>query len=201
VVVVDDGSESAAAAAVLAAVRAMPQVVVLGHAINYGKGAALKTAFRQLALQQPVVDTVITAAADGRYSAADILTLAQVASGQRDALVLGVRRRAVEMPSLRRLRKWLLEQAFWLRTRRRLHDLQTGLRALPRDLMLEALMLHSNGYEFDAALLRRAVAWSREVIEVPIGTHYAAGATSSRFRPWRDGARVLAVLLGPVDRH
>lgn len=200
VVIVDDGSAEGSAL-VLEALHDMPQVLVLHHAINYGKGAALKTAFRQLAQRQPLVDTVVTAAADGRHGAADILIVAQVAAAQRDALVLGVRRRAVDMPSLRRLRKWLLERAFWLRTRRRLHDLQTGLRGVPRDVMLEALTLHSNGYEFDAALLRRAVAWQREVVEVPIDTCYGDGAETSRFRPWRDGFKVLVNLLGPVDWH
>lgn len=200
VMIVDDGS-SASSSAVLQALRDMPRVQILRHAITYGKGAALKTAFRQLALQQPVVDTVVTAAADGRYRAEDILSVAKIAAGRQDALVLGVRHRVVDMPLLRRWNKWLLGQLFWLRTRRRLHDLQTGLRGLPRDLMLEALTLHSNGYEFDAALLRRAVALEREVIEVPIDTGYGDGAASSRFRPWRDGFKVLATLLGPVDWH
>lgn len=204
VLVVDDGSTNAsdpAASSVLEALRAMPQVLVLEHAINFGKGAALKTAFRQLALQQPVVETVVTAAADGRHGIEDILAVARAAASQPDALVLGVRRRAVAMPMLFRWRKWLLEQLFWLRTRRRLHDPLTGLRGLPRDLMLEGLTLHSNGYDFDAALLRRAVAWDRPVIEMPIATCYDAGIASSRFRPWRDGFKVLARLIGRVERH
>ena len=200
VMIVDDGSTESSSI-VLQALQDMPRVLMLHHAMRCGKGAALKTAFHQLVLQQPMVDTVVTATADGRYSAEDILVVANVAAAQRDALVLGVRRRVLEMPFLRRWRKWLLGRLFRLRTGRQLHDPQTGLRGLPRDLMLEALTLQSNGYEFDAALLRRAVALEREVVEVPIDTGYGDGAPVSRFRSWRGGFKVLTRLLGPVDWH
>ena len=200
VMVVDDGSD-ASTTPVFDALAGLAGVRVLHHAINYGKGAALKTAFRELVLQSRTVETVVTAAADGRHRADDVAAIVAAARGKPQAMVLGVRRRRGQLSAGERLLKRVMEGAFRLRTGCRLHDLQTGLRALPRDLVLEALTVHANGYEFDAALLRRGVAWEREVVEVPITTAYGEGREHSHFRPWRDSARVFAGLLGRLERH
>ena len=45
VIVVDDGSTEPGSQAIFDALRAMPGLEVLAHAVNRGKGAALKTAF------------------------------------------------------------------------------------------------------------------------------------------------------------
>jgi hypothetical protein len=186
---------------VFAALSAIDGVTVLEHAINFGKGAALKTAFRELVQRRPLVEAVVTVAADGCHSAADVVALAEVAGRREAVFVLGVRRGLAEMPFGFRLRKRLQELAFWLRTRRRFHDLQTGLRAVPRELVLEALLLRSNGYDFDAALLRRAVSWGGEIIEITIDTRFSEGRVGSRFRPWVDSFKVLVALLGPARNH
>jgi len=72
---------------------------------------------------------------------------------------------------------------------------------VPRELVLEALLLRSNGYDFDAALLRRAVSWGGEIIEITIDTRFAQGRHGSRFRPWVDSFKVLMALLGPAQNH
>lgn len=203
VLVVNDGSGEDSAE-VFAALSAIDGVRVLRHAITFGKGAALKTAFRELVQRRPLVEVVVTVAADGCHRAADVAAVAQAAgtAGRGDAVfVLGVRRGLTEMSFGYRLRKRLQELAFWMRARRGFHDLQTGLRAVPRELVLEALLLRSNGYDFDAALLRRAVSWGGEIVEITIDTRFSEGRAESRFRPWRDSIKVLMALLGPAQRH
>ena len=200
VLVVDDGSGEGATG-IFTALAAIDGVRVLQHAINFGKGAALKTAFRELVQLRPLVEVVVTVAADGCHSVGDVVAIAGVAARREAVFVLGVRRGLADMSFGYRLRKRLQELAFWLRTRRRFHDLQTGLRAVPRELVLEALLLRSNGYDFDAALLRRAVSWGGEIIELAIETRFAQGRVDSRFRPWYDSFKVLMALLGPAQNH
>jgi hypothetical protein len=198
--VVDDGSGEQSMG-VLLALAGIPGVRVLHHAMPCGKGAALKTAFRTLLTDYPLVECVVMAAADGRYRAEDIGMLAAVANRVPPVLVLGVRRGVAGLGVACRVRKWVLDTGFWLRTGCWLHDAQTGLRVLPRDLLLEALTLSSNGCEFDTALLRRGVAWGGEIVEIAIDSQYTEFGDGPRPRPWRDFWRILGALIGRMERQ
>ena len=66
IIVVDDGS-SAACRAIFERLKALPGVVVLAHAVNRGKGHALKTAFNHFLLNAPPDSPgVVTADAGSR---------------------------------------------------------------------------------------------------------------------------------------
>src|SRR5689334_23087678 len=71
IVVVDDGS-GPEFAAVFAAAAALPNVELLRHAVNLGKGAALKTAFNHVLCVYPDLAGVVTADADGQHHPDDI---------------------------------------------------------------------------------------------------------------------------------
>src|SRR5258708_959812 len=76
IIIVDDGSGSDFAA-IFAAVAELPGVVVLRHAVNLGKGAALKTGLNYFLLQKNDLAGVITADADGQHRVDDILAVAK----------------------------------------------------------------------------------------------------------------------------
>src|SRR5581483_6726674 len=75
IVVVDDGS-GAWFRARFDEAAAHPQVRVLRHAINLGKGAALKTGINGILCDYPGTSTVVTADADGQHAADDVVAVA-----------------------------------------------------------------------------------------------------------------------------
>ena len=65
--------------------------MVLHHAHNRGKGAALKTGLEEITKHLPEMQGVVTADADGQHSPADILAVAKKMLEHPDSLVLAVR--------------------------------------------------------------------------------------------------------------
>src|SRR5947208_8968534 len=75
IVVVDDGS-GPEFAAIFERLETYPLVQVVRHAVNLGKGAALKTGFNYALVHSPDAVGIVTADADGQHAPADILRLA-----------------------------------------------------------------------------------------------------------------------------
>src|SRR6516162_7051666 len=71
IVIVDDGS-GPEFRDVFARAAAVPNVQLHRHAVNLGKGAALKTAFNHVLCSMPDVVGVVTADADGQHHPDDI---------------------------------------------------------------------------------------------------------------------------------
>ncbi|MBM3785656.1 MAG: glycosyltransferase family 2 protein [Acidobacteria bacterium] len=153
-VVVDDGS-GPEFAGTFASLRAMDRVEVFDHAVNLGKGAALKSGFNRILTSGGNVTAILTADADGQHKPADILRLAAAHASQPDRLILGVRSFNGAVPFRSRLGNTVSRWVFHALTGCALRDTQTGLRVWPRALCLEALRLPFNGYEFEfEALLK-----------------------------------------------
>src|ERR1700744_4512427 len=76
--VVDDGSGPWFRARFDEVAR-LPQVDVVRHAVNLGKGAALKSGINAILCEFPDVGAVVTADADGQHAPEDILAVAQMA--------------------------------------------------------------------------------------------------------------------------
>ena len=77
---------------------AHPQVRMVRHAINLGKGAALKSGINAILCEFPDVGVVVTADADGQHAPEDIIAVAQTACANPGALVLGSRVFAESVP-------------------------------------------------------------------------------------------------------
>ena len=69
IIVVDDGSR-AECASIFDCLALFPEVVVLRHAVNLGKGAALKTGLNHCCWACPEAIGAVTADADGQHLAA-----------------------------------------------------------------------------------------------------------------------------------
>jgi glycosyltransferase involved in cell wall biosynthesis len=74
ILVLDDGS-STSAQLIFDALRAY-DVRMLRHAVNLGKGRALKTGFNCILCEYPEIMGVVTADADGQHTVEDILRVA-----------------------------------------------------------------------------------------------------------------------------
>lgn len=197
IVVVDDGSGSGFAE-VFGKVADYDRVTVLRHAVNLGKGAALKTGFNHVLLTNPDVAGVVTADADGQHAVADILRVSERLSKESGRIVLGTRAFSGGVPFRSKLGNVLTALIFRILTGTRIADSQTGLRGWPIAYCRQVLPIAINGYDFELECLLRAHSRSGRgftIVQVPIATIYEDGNRSSHFSPVRDSMRIYFVLL------
>jgi len=198
VVVVNDGS-SADFAPQFATLAALPRVEVLSHAINAGKGRALKSAFNHCLLHQPPLLGVVTADADGQHSPQDIVSIATTLLQPQiladSALVLGVREFNGTVPLRSRfgntVSRWVFSLLYGLKVR----DTQSGLRGLPMALLPPLLRLEGERYEFESSMLIAMSTGKHRVHEQVITTIYLDDNQSSHFNVVRDSMKIYFVLL------
>jgi glycosyltransferase involved in cell wall biosynthesis len=194
VIVVDDGS-GPDYAAVFAEAAARPGVTVVRHAVNLGKGAALKTGFNHALCAIPGLAGVVTADADGQHAPEDVLRVAECLRADPARLVLGARSFRGAAPWRSRWGNRMAALAARLLLGQPLTDTQTGLRGVPAALLPGLLRVPSTGYEFELDMLIAARHQGCAVREVPIRTLYEPGNPGSHFNPLLDSMRVSFVLL------
>ena len=195
VVVVDDGS-GPEFGKWFAAIAALPQVEILHHAVNLGKGAALKTGLNHIMVQYPHCRGVVTADADGQHHPEDILRIAQrLRAGKANALVMGVRKFSGDVPLRSRVGNQLTRLFLLLVVGQKLSDSQTGLRGIPRRLIPHLLRLPASGYEFELDMLMACKHQACPIEEESIRTIYLNNNRSSHFRPVLDSMRIYFLLF------
>ena len=194
VVVVDDGS-GPEYAGIFARLSAIRDVRILRHAVNLGKGAALKSGMNFILVEYPETPGVITVDADGQHHPADVAEVARIFDAHPESLVLGSRAFAGPVPLRSRLGNSITQLVMRFVAGQRLSDTQTGLRAVPRRLMERMLSVPAAGYEFELEMLIAAKHLAFHVIEQPIRTIYEPGNPTSHFEPLRDSMRIYFVLL------
>jgi len=125
VLVVDDGSTDGTGAAAAAA-----GAEVVSHAVNSGKGVALRTGLGVLAREG--VTRALTLDADGQHLPHQIPLLLAASDAQPDAFVVGVRKKAGH--TIRRINKfgnWFADRALRAIARQPIPDTQSGFRVYP----------------------------------------------------------------------
>lgn len=170
--------------------------IVLPHAVNQGKGRALKTAFNHILANMPNIDGAITADADGQHTAEDILSCAVALRGNYDALVLGCRDfNQSDVPARSMLGNKITRSAMKSLCSVAVTDTQTGLRALGRSFMERLINVAGERYEFETNMLLETNRGEVKIIEVPIKTVYINNNEGSHFNPIKDSIKIYALLL------
>lgn len=185
VIVVDDGSTDDTERRL----QDSRNLTVVRHAINRGKGAALVTGFTQAA--RLGFSHTITIDADGQHSAGDIPAIADAASHDPGAFIIGVRQLATAgAPSQRLAANRISNFWFHIETGLRLNDTQCGFRCYP---LAPALTLRTGAsrYGYELEIMVRAVWAGYPLVPVPVHVDYAAPTSRrSHFRPFVDFARI-----------
>ena len=187
------------------------QATVLTHPQNRGKGAALKTGLRYINKYMAYTESVRTAAgtatvsgrdavivtvdADGQHLPDDVLRVAEISAGRRDALVLGSRALGKDIPARSRFGNTVTRHVYSAATGVRVHDTQTGLRAFHRSLIPRLLEIEGDRYEYEINMLMKLAAEGVPVIEERIETVYEDNNSGSHFRTIRDSFRVYKEIL------
>lgn len=193
IVVVDDGSDSVHAA-VFDSIVKMTGIVLLRHAVNSGKGRALKTAFNWCLCHHPELRGVVTADADGQHCVHDILRTAKELL-KTGAFVLGSRDFSVGVPLRSRIGNLCTRWLMILLLGRKISDTQTGLRGIPISGLPQLVTLAGERYEFETNMLVDLISHNVDMRQLPIATIYIDGNRSSHFNPLLDSMRIYFVLI------
>jgi glycosyltransferase involved in cell wall biosynthesis len=194
IVVVNDGS-SENCRPVFDAVRGFDRVTLLEHAVNKGKGAAMKTAFSYIMDRFSADESVMTVDADGQHLVSDAVRVAQKLSEHPDALVLGSRRFTGNVPFKSRAGNAITRTVFRFCTGVRVYDTQTGLRAFSASKLHEMIALKGDRYEYEINQLIHCTKNKIEIVEEWIDTVYIEENKSSHFHAVKDSFRIYKVLL------
>jgi glycosyltransferase involved in cell wall biosynthesis len=192
VIVVDDGSSDGTADAIRAVVAADPRVRFVQHATNQGKGAALRTGFKQVTAPIAIVQD-----ADLEYDPSDYAQVIQPIRDGHAAVVYGSR--FTGSGPHRVLYFWhyqgnrfltLLSNMF---TDLNLTDMETCFKAFRKDVV-ERLEIRENRFGVEPEITARVAKMGVPIYEVSIsyfGRTYAEGKKIG----WRDGVRAIWCIL------
>ncbi|MGZ5007134.1 MAG: GtrA family protein [Methylobacter sp.] len=193
IVVVDDGSDIVTRP-VFERLQGKTGVEQLRHAVNAGKGRALKTAFNHCLCQHHNLTGVITADADGQHTPQDIARVGHELLKSK-TFVLGTRQFAKDVPLRSRLgnlsTRWVVSFLYG----KRITDTQTGLRGIANCYLTRLLELPGERYEYETNMLVEMINNRIDIRQLPIETIYIDGNRSSHFNPLLDSMRIYFVLI------
>lgn len=189
--VVNDGSRDKTAEKLAALAERFPVLRVIDHPVNRGYGAALKTGFAAAAH-----DVVVITDADGTYPEDRIVDLlARIDDGAE--MAVGARTGAnVHIPLIRRPAKNALRLLASYLAGRRIPDLNSGLRAFRRELVLQYRPVLPEGFSFTTTITLASLTNNHRVDYVSID--YAPRSGRSKIKPIRDTLGFTALIIRTV---
>jgi glycosyltransferase involved in cell wall biosynthesis len=190
-VVVDDGSRDGTAKTLDALAAQEPRIRVVRHPRNMGYGAALKTG-----IARARHDVVVITDADGTYPEDRIVDLLAAVDDGAD-MAVGARTGAdVNIPLVRRPAKAVLRWIAAYLASTPIPDLNSGMRAMRKDLVLRYKSVLPQGFSFTTTITLASLTNSHRVDYVPID--YAAREGRSKIKPIRDTLGFLGLILRTV---
>ena len=181
VIVVDDGSTDGTSEA-LQRLEGMPDVVLLKHTINRGKGAALQTGFEFASGRFVIIQD-----ADLEYDPQDILRVIEPLQAGRSQVVYGSRYlvNARQDPScIHRFGNWALTTFSNLFTGQRLTDMETCYKAFRRDL-LQQIRIEQDRFGFEPEITAKLAQRGVKIQEVGI-SYRSRSRHEGKKIGWRD---------------
>ena len=197
IIIIDDGSSSECKY-VFNALERMDNCIVIRHAVNQGKGRALKTAFNYYLNSDLAITNVgiVTADSDGQHSAQDTYNVAKSLLKNKDAFVLGTRNfNSKNVPVRSKFGNKTTTIIFKLLYGKMINDTQTGLRAIPNSYIYDCLKMNGEKYDFEINMLIKAVQNNMLFKEEIIETIYIDDNKSSHFNPVIDSLRIYKVMF------
>lgn len=193
ILIVDDGG-GAPYAHIFEELKAMGCRVVT-HAINMGKGRALKTGFNDLLARRCPIHGVVTADADGQHLVKDIKSVAEATLRSDNTIVLGKRVFVGKVPAKSRFGNTITRNVFNFVSGQKIFDTQTGLRGFPMSTLPALLALSGERYEYEMNMLLEASNLGLKLSEVEIETVYYNGNSGSHFNAVKDSWRIYRLII------
>jgi glycosyltransferase involved in cell wall biosynthesis len=186
IIIVDDFSLDGTRNVLLELAK-QPDVKVLFHGYNRGKGAALRTAFAECKS-----DIVLIQDADLEYNPRDYPMLLRPLQLGTANVVYGSRflANAKQDPSrLHRLGNWLLTQCSNLFTGQQLTDMETCYKVFRREL-LDKLELEQDRFGFEPEITAKLSQLGERIVEVPV-SYESRGYDEGKKIGFRDAINAL----------
>lgn len=198
ILLIDDGSNDESQA-IFQALAAKKEVVVLKHAVNLGKGRALKNAFNYVlsTWKDSKIRGVITADSDGQHTVEDVIKIQNELAAQTvPQLILGTRDFDSEtVPPKSRYGNKITREVFRLLYGATINDTQTGLRGIPKEYLFSYLDLSGERFEYETNMLIYAVNHGQHIKECPIQTVYMNQNAETHFRPVADSLKIYCLIF------
>ena len=178
-----------------------PEVHLLHHEVNKGKGAALKNAFGWFLNNRPHSLGVVTVDGDNQHHPEDTRACA-LHMAEHQLLTLGVRDFSLpHVPERSRKGNRITSAVFKIFCGMEISDTQTGLRAIPRKDLEILTTVKGDRFEYETNMLLALKENGIPFDEVKIRTVYIEENKSSHFRVVRDSWRIYKLILGHFFRY
>lgn len=197
IIVVDDGSKEEKKYIFKA--LADKQCVVISHAVNMGKGRALKNAFNYCMLNYDKESYcgVITVDSDGQHSVADVMRMKEALIQNRQSLILGVRNFSQSnVPPKSEFGNKITRRIIKLLHGGNISDTQTGLRAISLENLSKVVTLYGERFEYETGMLLEAIHKNIPIEEIEIETIYHEENKGTHFRAIVDSWKIYKLILG-----
>ncbi len=191
ILAINDGSQDGTAAALRDVQTRIPNLRVVTHASNQGYGAALKTGFTHARHE-----VVVITDADGTYPEDRIVDLLHCIDDGADMAVGARLGENVHIPLIRRPAKAFLRQLASYLAGTPIPDLNSGLRAFRRQLVLTYRPILPQGFSFTTTITLAALTNGHRVDYVSV--NYAQRHGRSKIRPIRDTLGFTALIIRTV---
>ncbi len=163
---------------------ASPQIRVIHHPTNRGKGAAICTA-----LEAATGDVIVIQDADFEYDPQDLPSLLAPLADRQADVVYGVRSLESQKPIMR-FGNWSVTMATNLLYGQRLQDMETCYKMMSREIAL-SLQLECRRFDIEAEITAKVLRAGYAIREIPI--HYAARYENKKLSPL-DGIPTIQAL-------
>lgn len=166
-----------------------PQIEVIHHNKNKGKGMALRTGFKHAFSKGYLY--AISIDSDGQHYAEDLYKFIDLLEVHPNAIIMGARdMNQPDVPEKSTLGNRF--SSFWFRviTAINLSDTQSGYRLYPL-IPISKIRFFTVKYEFEIEVMVRSVWNGVEIISVPVKVYYPpVKERITHFRPFKDVTRI-----------
>lgn len=191
VLAVNDGSIDGTAAKLAAIKKKLPKLRVVTHHVNQGYGAALKTGFAHAKHE-----VVVITDADGTYPEDRIVDLLACIDDGADMAVGARIGENVHIPLIRRPAKAFLRHLASFLAGTPIPDLNSGLRAFRRELVLRYRPILPQGFSFTTTITLASLTNGHRVDYVKVD--YAKRSGKSKIHPIRDTLGFTQLIIRTV---
>lgn len=195
VLIVNDGS-SIKCDSIFKKASEYENVRIVKHAVNQGKGRALKTGFNTILNANEDFAGCITVDSDGQHLSKDIESCVNGFINNTDKLILGVRDFSDKsIPFRSRFGNKITKSVVSLLGGINVADTQTGLRGVSYEHMKEFMKTEGEKYEFEMNMLMDAKEHGIDFLQIPISTVYINDNETSHFNPIIDSIKIYKVFF------
>ena len=178
-----------------------PQVTLLHHSTNRGKGAALKTGITWFLENRKDWAGVVTVDGDNQHAPEDIVACS-LKMLETEKTVFGVRDFSLpHVPPRSRAGNRITCFVFKAFVGMHLSDTQTGLRAFPSKVLPQLSQVSGDRFEYETNVLLEMKKADLPYEEVSIRTVYIEENKSSHFRAVQDSWRIYKLILAHFFRY